>query len=66
MKIKMSERFVKHREDTRKAFDMISNLARHHDIVIRGFLRDGTNSSLVGVVIGFVPPIKEEDLENGE
>ena len=54
------------RAETRKALRLISNLATYHDIAIQGFLRDKMNSSIVGVVIGFVPPIKEEDLENAE
>ena len=51
------------RVNSKKALNLIINLATYHNIVISGFLRDKENSALTGVVIKFVPPIKEEDLE---
>ena len=51
------------RAKTRDTLKIITDLSVHHDIGINGFLRDKLNSSVVGVVIEFVPPIKEEDLE---
>jgi hypothetical protein len=55
--------FSKQRADSRDAKKLITDLCLAHDIRIGGFMRDKLNRNIVGVLIEFVPPINESDLE---